>query len=181
MAWSSKPGFTCLATVLALGWSAMAASAATTDITANIVDGSCQVSLDSSSLIFDRKDISQFATGTAQILPLGVNLNCVEMQGKAPSLSVTGESAGLTDSRLFRAASSTAKYAGFMLKKGTLTSLSDFYNAADTVAPGDTVLISQQDGSSVQPFSVGLVRSAGDPMLTQGNVNARITFAFIFP
>ncbi|RSK63184.1 hypothetical protein EJE24_22295 [Enterobacter huaxiensis] len=68
-----------------------------------------------------------------------------------------------------------------MLKKGTLTSLNDFYHAADTVAPGDIVAIAQDQGSSVQPFSVGLVRSAGDPMLTQGSVNARITFAFIFP
>ncbi|MGR7089461.1 fimbrial protein [Klebsiella aerogenes] len=161
--------------------SGAAASAATTEIKANIVDGSCQVSLDNASITFDQKDVTQFATGTAQILPLGVNLNCVEMQGKLPSLSVTGESSGLTDTRLFRAASSTAKYAGFMLKKGTLTSLNDFYHAADTVAPGDIVAIAQDQGSSVQPFSVGLVRSAGDPMLTQGNVNARITFAFIFP
>ncbi|NYA42067.1 hypothetical protein HZI31_01960 [Serratia fonticola] len=68
-----------------------------------------------------------------------------------------------------------------MLKKGTLTSLADFYNAADTVAPGDTVSISQDEGISAQPFSVGLVRSAGDPMLTGGAVNARITFSFIFP
>ncbi|WP_229905731.1 fimbrial protein [Rahnella laticis] len=181
MAPSIKPVLLGFTAGLALILSGAAAGAATTEIKANIVDGSCQVSLDNASLTFDRKDTTQFATGTAQILPLGVNLNCVEMQGKAPSLSVTGESAGLTDTRLFRAASSTAKYAGFMLKKGTLTSLTDFYNAADTVAPGDTVLISQDDGNSVQPFSVGLVRSAGDPMLTQGNVNARITFAFIFP
>lgn len=171
----------CLAVGIALIGSAAVAHGATTDIKANIVDGSCQVSLDSNSLTFDRQNITQFATGTAQIMPLGVNLNCVEMRGKAPSLRVIGESTGLTDSRLFRGGSSTAKYAGFMLKKGTLTSLSDFYNAENTVAPGDTVLISQDDGNSVQPFSVGLVRGAGDPMLTQGNVNARITFAFIFP
>lgn len=181
MAPSIKPVLVYLVAGLVMILSGAAATAATTDIKANIVDGSCQVSLDSNSITFDRHDTTQFATGTAQILPLGVNLNCVEMQGKAPSLSVTGESAGLADTRLFRTASSTAKYAGFMLKKGTLTSLTDFYNAADTVAPGDTVLISQDDGNSVQPFSVGLVRSAGDPMLTQGNVNARITFAFLFP
>ena len=166
---------------LMLMLSGAAASAATTEIKAKIVDGSCQVSLDKASINFDQKDVTQFATGTAQILPLSVNLNCVEMQGKSPSLSVSGESSGLTDTRVFRSASSTAKYAGFMLKKGSLSSLSDFYQAADTVAPGDIVAIAQDEGSSVQPFSVGLVRSAGDPMLTQGNVNARITFAFIFP
>lgn len=166
---------------LTLMLSGAAASAATTEIKANIVDGSCQVSFDKASIIFDQRDVTQFATGTAQILPLSVNLNCVEMQGKSPSLSVTGESSGLTDTRVFRTASSTAKYAGFMLKKGSLSSLTDFYQAADTVAPGDIVAIAQDEGSSVQPFSVGLVRSAGDPMLTQGNVSARITFAFIFP
>lgn len=157
------------------------AMAATTEIKARIVDGSCQVSFDNTNITFDTKDVTQFATGTAAVLPLAVNLDCVEMQGKAPSMSVTGESTGLSDTRLFRAGSSTAKYVGFMLKKGTLTNLADFYNAADTVAPGDTVLISQNDGSSVQPFSVGLVRSAGDPLLTGGAVNARITFSFIFP
>lgn len=157
------------------------AMAATTDIKARIVDGSCQISLDNASITFNSKDITQFSTGTAEVLPLAVNLNCVEMQGKAPSMSVTGESVGLNDTRLFRAGSSTAKYVGFMLKKGTLSNLADFYNAADTVAPGDTVVISQDDGSSVQPFSVGLVRSASDPMLTGGTVNAKITFSFIFP
>lgn len=157
------------------------AFAATTDIKARIVDGSCQVSFDNASITFDKKNTTQFATGTAEVLPLAVNLDCVEMQGKAPSMKVTGESVGLSDTRLFRAGSSTASYVGFMLKKGTLTSLADFYNAADTVAPGDTVSISQDEGISAQPFSVGLVRSAGDPMLTGGAVNARITFSFIFP
>lgn len=163
------------------GMSASHALAATTDIKANIIDGNCQVSLDSASITFDRKDVTQFTTGTAAVLPLGVNLNCVGMQGQAPSLIVTGESSGLSDSRLFRSASSTAQYVGFMLKKGTFTSLADFYNAADTVAPGDRVAISQVDGDSVQPFSVGLVHGAGDPMLTAGGVNARITFSFVFP
>lgn len=175
------PLINALAVGLTLMLSGAAASAATTEIKAKIVDGSCQVSLDKASITFDQKDVTQFATGTAQILPLSVNLNCVEMQGKSPSLSVTGESSGLTDTRVFRSSSSTAKYAGFMLKKGSLSSLTDFYQAADTVAPGDIVAIAQDEGSSVQSFSVGLVRSAGDPLLTQGNVNARITFAFIFP
>lgn len=176
-----KPAMVGIAGGVVLMLSGSMASAATTDIKAHIVEGNCQVSLDNISINFDRKDTTQFATGTAQILPLDVSLNCVEMQGKAPSMIVTGESAGLTDTRLFRAASSTAKYVGFMLKKGTFTHQGEFYNAADTVAPGDTVIISQDAGRSVQPFSVGLVRSAGDPMLTKGNVNARITFAFIFP
>jgi type 1 fimbria pilin len=163
------------------GMTASQVIAASTDIKANIIDGSCQVSIDSASITFERKDVTQFTAGTAAVLPLGVKLNCVGMQGQAPSLSVTGESSGLSDTRLFRSASSSAQYVGFMLKKGTLTSLVDFYNAVDTVAPGDTVLINPVDGDSVEPFSVGLVRSAGDPMLTAGAVNAKITFAFIFP
>ncbi|HGM5489490.1 TPA: fimbrial protein [Serratia fonticola] len=163
------------------GMSASQAIAATTEIKANIMDGSCQISVDSASLTFERKDVTQFTAGTAAVLPLGVNLNCVGMQGQAPSLSVTGESSGVSDPRLFRSASSSAQYVGFMLKKGTLTSLADFYSAAETVAPGDAVVINPVDGDSVEPFSVGLVHSTGDPMQTAGSVNAKITFAFIFP
>lgn len=156
------------------------ALATTTDIKANIADGSCQVSLDQTSISFSNQNTTQFATGTAQILPLAVTLDCTSMQGQTPALSVTGESSGLNDAQLFRAASSTAKYAGFMLKKGTLTNLSDFYNAAGTVAPDDTVTVTG-DNSALQLFSVGLVHSNGDPMPTAGAVSARITFAFIFP
>ncbi|WP_174333381.1 fimbrial protein [Serratia fonticola] len=163
------------------GMSASQAVAAITDIKANITDGSCQISVDNANITFDRKDVSQFTAGTATVLPLDINLNCVGMQGQAPSLSVSGESSGLSDTRLFRAASSSAQYVGFMLKKGTLTSLADFYNASGTVAPGDKVLINPVDGDSVEAFSVGLVRSAGDSMPTAGAVNAKITFAFIFP
>ncbi len=163
------------------GVSADQALAATTDIKATVMDGNCQVAIDTPTLKFDTKDVTQFATGTAAILPLAVSVNCEGMQGKTPSLTVSGESAQLSDTQLFRSASSTAKYVGFMLKKGTLNNLSDFYNAAGTVAPGDSVAITQDDGTSVQPFSVGLVRSAGDPLLTAGAVSAKITFAFIFP
>lgn len=163
------------------GMSASQAIATSTDIKANITDGSCQISVDNATITFDRKDVTQFTAGAATVLPLGINLNCVGMQGQKPSLSVSGESSGLSDTRLFRAAGSSAQYVGFMLKKGTLTSLADFYNAAGTVAPGDKVSIDPVDGDSVVPFSVGLVRSAGDPMLTAGAVNAKLTFAFIFP
>ncbi|HDR2681773.1 TPA: hypothetical protein QCJ48_004554 [Enterobacter mori] len=68
-----------------------------------------------------------------------------------------------------------------MLKKGNLTNLAEFYNAEGTVAPEDVVGIAQGDGNSVQQFSVGLVHGAGDPMFGSGTVNAKITFAFIFP
>lgn len=157
------------------------ATAATTAIKATVVDGNCEVAIDTPTITFDRRDVTQFPGGTAAIRPLGVSVNCTNMQGQAPSLKVTGESSQLSDNRVFRAASSTAQYVGFMLKKGTLNTLSDFYGAAGTVAPGDSVLITQENGTSVQPFSVGLVRSAGDPLLTAGTVNAKITFAFIFP
>lgn len=163
------------------GVSAGQAISATTDIKASVVDGNCQVAIETPTITFDRRDVSQFSGGTGQILPLDVSVNCEGMKGKAPSLTVTGESYQLNDTRLFRAASSSARYVGFMLKKGTLANLNDFYNAAGTVAPGDSVVITQDDGASVQPFSVGLVRSAGDPQMTAGAINAKITFAFIFP
>lgn len=155
--------------------------AATTDMKATVVDGNCQVAVDTATITFPNRDVSQFSSGTAAIFPLGVNVNCEGMQGKAPSLTVTGESSQLSDTRLYRAASSTAQFVGFMLKKGTLNNLTDFYNATGTVAPGDTVALTQDNGSFVQPFSVGLVQGAGDPQLNAGTVSAKITFAFIFP
>jgi type 1 fimbria pilin len=158
-----------------------AGHAATTDMKATIVDGNCQVAVDTPSITFDNRDVSQFSSGTAAVLPLNVNLNCEGMQGNAPSLTVSGESSQLSDNRLFRAASSTAEFVGFMLKKGVLNNLSDFYNATGTVAPGDTVALTQDDGNFMQPFSVGLVQGAGDPPLKPGAVTAKITFAFIFP
>lgn len=163
------------------GMSAGQTIAAITDIKASVVDGNCKVAIDTPTITFDRRDVTHFSGGTGEILPLGVSVNCEGMKGKAPSLTVTGESSQLTDTRLFRAASSSARYVGFMLKKGTLSNLNDFYNAAGTVAPGDSVAVTQDEGASVQPFSVGLVRSAGDPQMTAGTVNAKITFAFIFP
>jgi type 1 fimbria pilin len=163
------------------GMLANTVKAATTEISADITDGTCQVSLDSSSITFDKRDPSQFATGTAEIRPLAVNLNCENMAGLSPALKVTGESSGVNDTRLFRDASSTANHVGFMLKKGDLTNLSTFYNAAGTVTPGDVLPIKPIDGHSVQQFSVGLVHSTKDPMPANGAVNAKITFAFIFP
>lgn len=156
-------------------------SAATTEIKADIVDGTCQVSLSNASINFDPTNSTRFVAKTAEIRPLAVNLDCINMVGLSPSLSVTGESSGLTDTRLFRAASSTANYVGFMLKKGEVTDLSGFYNAEGTVEPGDVLAIEKEDGSSVQQFSVGLVHGAGDPMISSGSVNAHVTFAFVFP
>ncbi|QKJ60314.2 MULTISPECIES: fimbrial protein [Serratia] len=155
--------------------------AAKTAISADITDGTCQVSVDSSSIAFGKRDPSQFATGTAEIRPLAVNLNCENMAGLSPALKVTGESSGVNDIRLFRDASSTANHVGFMLKKGSTTNLVAFYNAAGTVTPGEVLPITPMDGRSVQQFSVGLVHSTGDPMPATGVVNAKITFAFIFP
>lgn len=171
------PAMLCVAS----GMLANTAKAATTKINADITDGTCQVSLDSSSITFDKRDPSQFATGTAEIRPLAVNLNCENMAGLSPALKVTGKSSGVNDTRLFREASSTANHVGFMLKKGNLTNLSTFYNAAGTVTPGDVLAITPRDGRSVQQFSVGLVHGTGDPMPANGVVNAKITFAFIFP
>lgn len=91
--------------------------AATTEIKADIVDGVCQVSFSNSSITFTTKNSQQFAGGTAEVLPLDVNMRCEGTSGSTPSLKVTGESAGVSDQNLFRSASSTAAYAAFMLKK----------------------------------------------------------------
>lgn len=160
---------------------ATAATSGSTTITADIIDGICQVSFSTNTLTFPTKSSAQFAGGTAQVLPLEVNMNCVGMSGLTPLLKVTGDSVGVKDKNLFRSASSTASYAAFMLKKGTLTDPANFYNAAGTVAPGDVIAIGKDDGDSVEYFTVGLVQGAGDPPLGNGTVNASINFAFVYP
>lgn len=158
-----------------------AAHAATTEIKADIVDGICQVSFSNSSIIFTTKNSQQFAGGTAEVLPLDVNMRCEGTSGLTPSLKVTGESAGVSDQNLFRSTSSTAAYAAFMLKKGTVTDTNGFYSAPNTVAPGDIIALTSDEGSSVEHFTVGLVQAAGDPPLGNGTVSASINFAFVFP
>lgn len=157
------------------------ASAATTEIKADIVDGICQVSFSNSSIIFTTKNSQQFSSGTAEILPLDVNLRCEGTSGLTPSLKVSGESVGISDTNLFRSANSTAAYAAFMLKKGTLTDATSFYAAPNTVAPGDIITLTTDEGNSVEHFTVGLVQGAGDPPIGNGTVSASINFAFVFP
>ncbi|HHG0809116.1 TPA: hypothetical protein ACPUPA_001219 [Klebsiella pneumoniae] len=171
------PGLALLFIVLAVN----PARAATTEITADIIDGICHISFSTTEIVFATKGSQQFATGTAEVQPLDVNLSCLGMSGLAPTFKVSGDSSGVSDQRLFRSASSTANYAGFMLKQGTVTDLGDFYNAPNTVAPGDVIAIDKDDGDSVQHFTVGLVHGAGDPPIGNGTVNAKINFAFVFP
>ncbi|HCM9268857.1 TPA: hypothetical protein N5L33_004797 [Enterobacter cloacae subsp. cloacae] len=68
-----------------------------------------------------------------------------------------------------------------MLKKGSLNDIASFYFADGTVTPGMIIPLDIDEGDSVQRFSIGLVRSADDPMLTAGTINAKISFAFAFP
>jgi hypothetical protein len=157
------------------------ARAATTEISAYIIDGVCHISFSNTELTFATKNSQQFATGTAEVKPLDISLSCEGMTGLSPTFKVTGDSVGVSDQNLFRSASSTANYAAFMLKQGTVTDLADFYNAPGTVAPGDVITIANDGSESVQHFSVGLVQGAGDPPIGNGTVNAKINFAFVFP
>ncbi|MGF6435303.1 fimbrial protein [Kosakonia sp. 1610] len=158
-----------------------AAFAADTIIKANIVEPTCEVAVTTSNIVFEKKNVGDFATGAAEIQPLNINLSCKYTAGLSPSLKITGDSAGLADPNVFRSANSTSQYAGFLLKKGVLSDIASFYGADGTVTPGMVIQLDADNGDSVQRFSVGLVRSAGDPMLTAGTVNAKITFAFVFP
>lgn len=171
------PGLILLLAVPALS----TARAATTEITADIIDGACNISFSDTELVFATKRSPQFSTGTAEVQPLNVNVNCTGLSGLKPSLKVSGDSSGVTDKRLFRSASSTADSAAFMLKKGTVTDLADFYTAPDTVSPGDVISIDKSEGEVLQHFTVGLVRGAGDPQIGGGTVNAKINFAVVYP
>ena len=154
---------------------------AKTDITASIVDGVCDISFSDTSIVFDTRQSTSFASGTAQMLPLKVFLDCQGMTDVAPTFRVSGDSSGMSDTNLFRSASSTASNAGFMLKKGELNNLADFYNAAGTVAPGTEIIFDKNEGTATEPFTVGLVADQGQPPVGAGTVEAKITFAFVFP
>lgn len=163
--------------------SSCAVHAATTNFTANIVDGSCEVTVPNSSITFDSKAIYEFPSvmTTVEVRPLIVDLNCEGTEGLAPVLNVTGEAVGLADPQLFRSGGSVAQGVGFMLKEGTFPSVSGFYTSAGTVAPGDSVAIAQSVGVSSQIFTVGLVRGANEAPPTAGAINAKISFSFAYP
>ena len=167
--------------VCGAGMLSKVAYSAETIMKANIVEPTCAVAVTTSNIVFEKKNVGDFATGVAEIQPLNINLSCKYTAGLSPLLNITGDSAGLADSNLFRSASSTSQYAGFMLKRGSLNDIASFYIADGTVTPGMVIPLDVDDGNSVQSFSVGLVRSAGDPVLTAGSVNAKIAFAFVFP
>lgn len=164
-------------------FSSMVAHAATTDFTANITDGSCEVTIPNSTITFNTKAVPAFSSAmtAVELHHVNVELDCVNTAGFAPVLQVTGESIGLSDARLFRSGSSDAQGVGFMLKAGTVTDLSGFYTASGTLGPGDSVKISQDEGVSTQAFTVGLVRGADEAIPRGGAVRAKITFAFAYP
>lgn len=90
------PGLILLLAVPALS----TARAATTEITADIIDGACNISFSDTELVFATKRSPQFSTGTAEVQPLNVNVNCTGLSGLKPSLKVSGDSSGVTDIRL---------------------------------------------------------------------------------
>lgn len=159
------------------------AHAATTNVTANITDGSCEVIIPNSTLTFDNKMAYEFsfAMKTVELQQINIELNCVGTAGAAPVLNITGDSVGLADTRLFRSGNSEAKGVGFMLKEGKVSDLSGFYTASGTVAPGGAVNISQAEGISTQEFTVGLVRGADEAIPTVGAIRAKISFTFAYP
>lgn len=161
--------------------------AASTDIKARIVDGVCQVSVDKSVMIFGPKNASQFINFTAELQPLEVKLDCVGMQGKKPKLYVWGIGEGVNDIQVFRenSLSSGARGIAFMLKQGSHSSLADFANINSpdrSIGPwGQEVPISQDEGSSTEPFTVGMVGHQSQWPPTGGTVGAKLTFSFVFP
>lgn len=159
--------------------------AASTDIKARIVDGVCQVSVDKSVMIFGPKNASQFINFTAELQPLEVKLDCVGMQGKKPKLYVWGIGEGINDFRIFRenSLSSGARGIGFMVRQGTYSSLADYRGSSDHIIHswGENVPISQDEGSSTEAFTVGMVSDPSEWPPTGGTVGAKMTFSFVFP
>ena len=157
-----------------------AGESAQVEFSAQISDGSCEMTLSDTSLMYGvhrRTDIQGMSTVMLQ--PLTAAIRC--SGATTPSLSVTGTPyPGFLASRpvVFRDAASEATGVGFMIRRdmGGIND-SNFYDESEALANGESVLLSPV-GESVwqsEVFLLGLVH-AGNEVVTPGVIRATLTF-----
>lgn len=166
----------------------MAAQTTTMNFNGSIIAGTCDITLDATSVQFGVHRASDFsAPGMAvSIQPLEANIECTA-NAPAPEITLSGSPGTTTPFGgvpVFRDnAGSTAQGVGFMVREDAFSG--DFYN--DALALSSTTklvlpaIIAGSPGIK-QKFKLGLVRPswAGAPAVTGGNVQAKLTFAVVF-
>jgi type 1 fimbria pilin len=163
---------------------ALAASSASVDFSAQISDGSCELTLSDTTLNFGvhlRSKVQD--ASTVMMLPLTAAIRC--SGATSPSLTVTGTPytmAGLSRPVVFRDADSAASGVGFMVRRDTGgISQSNFYSMDSALANGEPVTLNAIGEATWQneSFLLGLVR-AGSLPVTPGTVKAILTFTVAY-
>lgn len=171
--------WTLLACLLPAVW-ALAADTASVEFSAQISDGSCELTLSETTLsygIYRVRDLQ--AARAVSLLPLTASIQC--SGATTPTLSVSGTSyspASVPQAVLFRNTDSVASGVGFMVRRnnGGIT-LGNFYNLSAALVNDMPVTLPAVTGGSAhnEPLLLGLVRAGNEPV-TPGVLKATLTF-----
>ncbi|SUB82593.1 fimbrial protein [Pragia fontium] len=149
-------------------------------LTAQIGKGSCSFSTNTDTVEFKNYIVNDFKSGDAVgILPLKLLYQC---EGYDDGLKATVSISGMTpqDTRVFLSGPSTTSGVGFMLKDGSMTETTGFYNAGTTLLNGGSFVVNAvAQGEHI--ISIGFVKQNTTSNVTSGNANAAVTFTFELP
>ncbi|CNI73511.1 fimbrial protein [Yersinia intermedia] len=157
-----------------------AADTTTVEFSAQISDGSCELTLSETALSYGiyRMTDAQ-AASTAGLLPLTATIQC--SGATIPTLSVSGTaytSASVPQAVIFRDADSVASGVGFMVRRDTGgITLGNFYDTGAALVNGTPVTLPAVAEQAVYnaPLLLGLVHAGSEPV-TPGTVKASLTF-----
>lgn len=157
---------------------------------ADISNGTCNVSVSPAELMFPSVNKGKFAAAgtTAQILPLKLTVTqCAGLGGgeRQASVKVTGSMASF-DANLFRDVGSDATGVGVMLRSGLYSGdLGQFYDVKAALKNGDVTSVPVVKGgvppdNTNMDYSVGLTNGNGSEVVSSGDVMATLHFTFLY-
>ncbi|AHG21730.2 hypothetical protein Z042_20555 [Chania multitudinisentens RB-25] len=162
----------------------LAANTASVDFSAQISDGSCELTLSEPHLSYGvhrRSDVQ--ASTTVMLLPLTAGIQC--SGATTPTIKVSGvpyTPAPVSRAVIFRDADSAAKGVGFMVRRDTggITT-GNFFNTDAALVNGEAVTLSAvaEETLHSEPFLLGLVRAGNEPV-TPGTIKATLTFTVAY-
>lgn len=161
-----------------------AADTAAVEFSAQISDGSCDLTLSDTALSYGVHRMSDMQpASTVRVLPLTASIQC--NGATTPTLSVSGTTyipASVPQAVIFRDADSAASGVGFMVRRDTGgINTGNFYNTGAALVnrvPVTLAAVAEQTLHN-EPLLLGLVRAGSEPV-TPGAVKATLTFKVIY-
>ncbi|WP_329911559.1 fimbrial protein [Serratia quinivorans] len=169
-------------------WPAAWGGEGTLNVSAVILNGTCEVAASPGAITFDPVRVGRFngAGQTAQVKPLHLTLSACQGIGEAgmsAAVRVNGTVAPF-DSALFLDAASSTQGLGVMLRTGKYTGpLGDFYDAGQAVRNGDYSFgqpVGQAMPDGGLDYSVGLTNGTGQQVVLPGDLAATLQFTFLY-